>query len=720
MKTNTIRNFLIALSVLAGISITGRGQVLMFDNFDYPSGDSLAWHNWLIQSGTSSLINPIFVVSEGLSHAGFPCSGIGNAAAVGTTGQDLFRGFTKQTLPGSLIYMACLAKVTSATTGDAFISFKESPTSPTNTTFRGRVYAKVDGSNNLAFGISKGAITAPASADYTPFIYSLNTTYLLVIKYEIIEGTTNDITCLFVNPVIGSPEPSPSAVASDITASDVGIGSVLLRQGTTGSSPTVIVDGVRVAKTWQQVLNISNIATLSNIKVDALSVTGFSPDVVTYNDTVPAGQTSVIVLATPTDWAASVVITPPASIPGISSILVTAENGTTTKTYTVNHAYAYYTVDLAVLPADTGTVSGGGVYGEGFNATVTASAATGYMFANWTDGGSVVSSNSVYTFLVSGNRSLVANFVPASFQITATASPSDGGTITGTGTVAYGGTATLTAFQNTGYVFAQWTEGGNVIGSNSVLVITNVSSNHDVVAQFVLQTLTVTGLPTPPEGGTITGSSSISYGSDITLNAFANTGFIFENWSENGTILGTDPVLTLTNVITDHTILGNFIESVDVFTVSATANPSEGGIITGTGNVPLGGSITLTAIANPNYVFLNWTEGGVILGTNIELTLTNVSENHNLVANFYSNVGIGNISYDGIHVYPTITSDRICIISTVEIEVIEVYNLAGQKIANLKSPSNELVINVSGWEKGFYLIMVSTVEGMKTRKVCIF
>jgi hypothetical protein len=408
MKINTFRNFFIILILLTGISQTGRGQVLMYDNFDYPAGDSLIHHNWLTQ--LTNLTNAILVSNEGLSYPGYPCSGIGNGASIGTTGQDVFRGFTKQTLPGSILYMACLAKVTSATTGDVFIAFKESATSPTNANFRGRVWAKVDASNNLAFGISKGAITAPATANYTNAVYSLNTTYLLVVKYKIIEGTTNDSAFLFVEPMLGGPEPEPTVVATDMTPSDVGLGSVLLRQGTTGSSPTVIVDGVRVARTWQHVLNISDIASLSDIKVDALTVGGFSPDVLTYNDTVPAGQTSVSVLATKTDWAATMQETIASTIPGVSTILVTAENGTATKTYTINHAYAYYAVTVAELPASSGTVSGGGVYGEGFNATVTATAATNYKFLNWTDGGTEVSTNAIYTFPVTGNTSLTANF----------------------------------------------------------------------------------------------------------------------------------------------------------------------------------------------------------------------------------------------------------------------------------------------------------------------
>jgi len=715
MKTSFYRNFLISFLLLAGISQSGQTQVLLYDNFDYPAGDSIIWHNWLTQQ--TNLTNAILVANEGLSYANFPCSGVGNAAAVGTTGQDVFRGFTKQTLPGSYIYMACLAKVTSAATGDAFITLKESATSPTNLNYRGRVYAKIDGSNNLAFGISKGAITAPAVADYTDAIYSLNTTYLLVVKYKIIEGTTNDSAFLFVNPVIGNPEPSPTVEATDITANDVGLGSVLLRQGNTGSSPTVIVDGVRVAKTWQHVLQESDIATLNSINIDGSNVFNFDPQTITYNDTVPAGQTSVAISAIPTDWASTVVITPAASIPGISTILVTSESGSVSKTYYINHAYAYYTVDLAVSPESSGTATGGGVFGEGFSATVNAQSATGFMFANWTKDGTIVSTSSTYTFIVSESQTLVANFVPAVYMITATASPVDGGTISGTGQVNYGSNATLTATPGVGYDFDRWTEGGNLLGTNPVLVLSNVTANHDVVAHFLLQTMNINITANPAEGGTVSNSTSVSYGSTITISAFPNSGWIFESWTEDGNVLGTEPTLILANITTDRDITGNFVESVLTFTVTATANPAQGGTITGTGNVALGGSITLTAIPNPDYIFLEWTEDGNIIGTNPEITLTNVTANHNLVANFQLVDGTDPMESTAVSVYPTYSSGVFHVKAPVEIREICVFNLLGENILEITPIADYARLNLENSGRGTYILRIVTISGTSIRKI---
>lgn len=67
-------------------------------------------------------------------------------------------------------------------------------------------------------------------------------------------------------------------------------------------------------------------------------------------------------------------------------------------------------IAASVNPANAGTITGAGTYMPGETATLTATANAGYAFANWTEGGNVVSENYVYTFTVEAARTLVANF----------------------------------------------------------------------------------------------------------------------------------------------------------------------------------------------------------------------------------------------------------------------------------------------------------------------
>ena len=69
-----------------------------------------------------------------------------------------------------------------------------------------------------------------------------------------------------------------------------------------------------------------------------------------------------------------------------------------------------YTITLAPNPYDGGEVIGEGTYTDGTELTVTATKRGNYSFINWTENGTVVSTDASYTFTVNADRNLVANF----------------------------------------------------------------------------------------------------------------------------------------------------------------------------------------------------------------------------------------------------------------------------------------------------------------------
>ena len=74
---------------------------------------------------------------------------------------------------------------------------------------------------------------------------------------------------------------------------------------------------------------------------------------------------------------------------------------------TANFALDTHTVTAT---ATNGTVEGTGTYEHGATATLTATPAEGYEFVNWTAGETVVSTENPYTFTVTADVALVANF----------------------------------------------------------------------------------------------------------------------------------------------------------------------------------------------------------------------------------------------------------------------------------------------------------------------
>ena len=184
------------------------------------------------------------------------------------------------------------------------------------------------------------------------------------------------------------------------------------------------------------------------------------------------------------------------------------------------------TVTATANPAAGGTVTGGGAFEGGETCTLTATTNTGYTFMNWTKDGNVVCDTEVYSFMVAGTATYVANFSINSYDITATAEPAEGGTVEGAGTYNYGTTATLTATANEGYSFANWTLGGEVV-SNSPTYTFTVTEAADYEAHFNINYYQVSVSATPENGGEVAMDGNTTGGSvtQTAYIAFADQGF---------------------------------------------------------------------------------------------------------------------------------------------------------------------------------------------------
>ena len=83
--------------------------------------------------------------------------------------------------------------------------------------------------------------------------------------------------------------------------------------------------------------NVTDDTSLSDLTVDGTTISGFSPLETNYDVFLPEGTTTVpTVVATTTDASATSDVTDATSLPGTTSILITAQDGTTTSTVTVN------------------------------------------------------------------------------------------------------------------------------------------------------------------------------------------------------------------------------------------------------------------------------------------------------------------------------------------------------------------------------------------------
>ena len=258
------------LAFLFATTTAATAEVLLNENFEYEEGNlygqgkdidstKLGWIRYGTHTG-----NPIQVVEGALSYIGYQENAIGKAAKItsgSATDEDLQIAFSNAPIVSKSIYAAMLVKITDAGQGEqpAYFAAFTGKTNKgwvdgVNATDYGRIFSiKSEEEGKFKFGISKNN----ANPSITTENLNLGETYLLVLKYEFIDDTNNDIASLWVNPTDFKNEPSTTLIGT-ITQGDVsttnGLQAIEIRQGQTFNrlTPTMAIDAIRVATTWAE------------------------------------------------------------------------------------------------------------------------------------------------------------------------------------------------------------------------------------------------------------------------------------------------------------------------------------------------------------------------------------------------------------------------------------------------------------------------------------
>lgn len=358
------------------------------------------------------------------------------------------------------------------------------------------------------------------------------------------------------------------------------------------------------------------------------------------------------------------------AIPGEGYTFVNwSENGTVVSTeagfsftalsarvLTANFALNTYNISVSANPAQGGTVSGGGSFSHGDNVSVEAVANTGFSFVHWKEGETVVSTSASYSFVATANRSLTAYFEASQHQISLVAMPSEAGLVSGNGIFSYGQEITVQAQANTGYGFVHWKEGETIVSSDASYTFT-VTNDRALTAHFQFETYQVNVMANPVAGGTVSGGGTYNHGQSVTVSALANTGYVFQYWTENGDVVSLNTNYSF-SITSDRNLVAHFL--INTYTIQVSANPFNGGFVSGGGNYTHGQTVNLLAAPAESHEFVNWTEDGVevsnepaysftatssrILVANFEIKSLNIQVSANPVAG-------GNVSGGGVYVY---------------------------------------------------------------------
>lgn len=149
---------------------------------------------------------------------------------------------------------------------------------------------------------------------------------------------------------------------------------------------------------------------------------------------------------------------------------------------------------------------------------------------------------------------------------------------------------------------------------------------------WTFTTIPAIGLSSSPTaGGTTVGAGLFPQGSVAVVNAIPNTGYTFSNWTDGGTVVSTSPSFTFP-MAGNKNLVANFAAVVaGKFGVVLTASPALGGVTYGSGSYDAGSSVTIVAVPNLGYSFVNWTGDETSTSSSLKF---NINSNKNVVANF--------------------------------------------------------------------------------------
>lgn len=196
--------------------------------------------------------------------------------------------------------------------------------------------------------------------------------------------------------------------------------------------------------------------------------------------------------------------------------------------YVAHFRSAAINVSVRPNPQAGGTTSGSGNYSAGTTQQIAAVANSGWTFTGWNDGNNV---NPRSIIVPTSNVMYLANFTQngqAQAAITVNASPVAGGGCFGGGTFTVGSSVLIGVAPADGWSFVAWSDGDPNL--QRFVVVPAAGGTYTAIMRT--RTAMITMQASPAVGGSVSGAGTYQVGSNVTLTAAANNGWIFTGWSD--------------------------------------------------------------------------------------------------------------------------------------------------------------------------------------------
>lgn len=273
------------------MTLTANGETYLAESFDYAEGNLYGNGKW-VKYGKKTTA-PIQVAKSPLTFAGYQDNAAGNAVRLtkesGEYCQVLFRDKGTDAAKGTVYYSA-LVNVSELPSGSRTAAFMAlTGANSLDATKFGDAEAGSEGAGLFAqasgdgfkLGVSRNVANlgnVKTSVAWADEECALGTTYLVVVKYEIVDGADNDRISLWVNPAKGDAEPAASVVAEEECSESLAdVRGIELRQGSSSvaKTPVAVIDEVRVASTWNEIFTP---AKADAVETPEITITDMSVD----------------------------------------------------------------------------------------------------------------------------------------------------------------------------------------------------------------------------------------------------------------------------------------------------------------------------------------------------------------------------------------------------------------------------------------------------------
>ena len=172
-------------------------------------------------------------------------------------------------------------------------------------------------------------------------------------------------------------------------------------------------------------------------------------------------------------------------------------------------------------------------------------------------------------------------------------------------------------------------------------------------------------------------------------------------------------------ISTNYPMIGQNIQTVSIssptYTITLSANPSEGGTVAGGGTYNQGASCTLTATANAGYTFVNWTKNSIQVSTEASYTFT-VTESEEYVAHFLSTEGLEE-RMTTCQIYPNPVASKVNIMAEKVVKSVSVYDVFGRLVKEQKVFDTVIDLDLSDLNNGTYLLQLNYGDGSSAHRI---